>query len=136
MMRAGGGLGGSVVLGVGLLLAAGCASAGRAFPTSTEPSPHAVGRAMAAIADAATAGADSLAPEPLKMARQHLTEASSEEQAKHTDRAGLLAREAIAEATLAHAEADRINAERARAAAGQQLQQVTSESAAATGVHP
>jgi hypothetical protein len=133
MMRAGAGLGGGVGLGLGLLLAA-CATGGRAFPASTEPSPHAVGRAMAAIADAVAAGADSLAPEPLKIARQHLAAASTEEQAKHSDRAGLLAREAIAEATVAHAQADQITAERARAAAAQQLEQVTSDNAA-TGTH-
>lgn len=135
MMRTGASLSRSVGLGLGLLCAAACASGGRAFPASTELSPHAVGRAMAAIAEAAAAGADSLAPEPLKMARQHLAVANTEEQANHADRVGLLAREAIAEATLAHAQADEITAERARAAAAQQLQQVTSDSRAA-GARP
>jgi hypothetical protein len=136
MMRAGAaGRSGRVVLGLGLLLATGCASGGRAFPVSTEPSPHAVGRAMAAVAEAAAAGADSLAPDPLKLARQHLAAATSEEQAKHADLAELLAHEAIAEATFAHAEADRISAVRARAAATQQLEQVTSDNAATTRAH-
>jgi hypothetical protein len=81
---------------------------------------------MVAIGDAVAAGADSLAPEPLKMARQHLAAATTEEQAKHTDRAALLAREAVADASFARAEAERVAAEHARAAAAAQLNQLTS----------
>ena len=86
---------------------------------------------MAAIADAVAAGADSLAPEPLKSARQHLAAANTEQQAKHADRSALLAREAIADATYARAEAERVQADRARAAAAAQLNQLTSTSSTA-----
>lgn len=80
---------------------------------------------MAAISDAVAAGADSLAPEPLKMARQHLAAATAEEQAKHAERAGLFAREAVADAAFARAEAERISADRARAAAASELDQLS-----------
>jgi Domain of unknown function (DUF4398) len=86
---------------------------------------------MAAIAEAVSAGADSLAPEPLKMARQHLAAATSEEQAKHADRSVLLAREAIADASYARAEAERVSADHARAAAAAAVDQLTSTPAGA-----
>jgi hypothetical protein len=117
---------------LGLQLVA-CASGGRAFPTANEALPHAIGRAMAAIADAVTAGADSLASEPLKLARQRLAAAATEEQGKHADRAGLLAREAIADASYAKAVADRVTADRARAAAAAQLNQVSAGTAPGPG---
>jgi hypothetical protein len=113
------------VLSASGLAIGACASGGRAFPTGNEAVPHAVGRAMAAIADAVAAGADSLAFEPLKLARQRLAAATTEEQAKHADRAGLFAREAIADASYAKAVAERITADRARAAAAAQLNQVS-----------
>ncbi len=81
---------------------------------------------MAAIAEAVAAGADSLAPEPMKTARQHLAAATSEEQAKHADRSALLAREAFADASYARAEAERVTADRARGAAAVQVDQLTS----------
>jgi hypothetical protein len=81
---------------------------------------------MAAIVEAAAAGADSLAPEPMKMARQHLAAATSEEQAKRADRSALLAREALADASYARAEAERVTADRTRAAAAAQVDQLTS----------
>ena len=107
------------------VVAMGCIRSGGAFPTLSETVPHVVTRAAAAIADASAAGADSLAEEPIKLARQRLALATTEEQAKHADRAGLFAREAIADATYAKAEAERIVAERARAAAASQLEPVS-----------
>jgi hypothetical protein len=108
---------------LGLVLGA-CASGNRAFPAATEPTPHALGRATAAIVDAVNAGADTLAPEPLRVARQRLIVATTEEQAKHAERAALLAREAIADAGYAKAQAERIAAEHARAAAAALLRDV------------
>ena len=113
-----------IACGLAALVSA-CASGG-AFPPATEPMPHVVGRAMAAITEAAAAGADSLAPEPIKAARQHLVQATAEEQAKHTDRAALLARETIADASYARAEAERVAADHARTAAATQLDKLTS----------
>jgi len=100
---------------------AGCASGGRAFPPSTEPAPHVLGRAIAAIADAVSAGADSLAPDALKLARQRVAAATVEEQSKHGDRAVLSAREALADAAYAKASAERTSAERAQQAAAAAL---------------
>jgi len=114
----------NLILTVSGLALGACATGNRAFPTATEATPHVLGRATAAVADAVNAGADTLAPEPLRMARQRLVAAMAEEQGKHLDRAGLLAREAIADAGFAKAQAERIAAEHARAAAAAQLQQV------------
>jgi hypothetical protein len=115
---------------------AACATGGRAFPPSNEAVPHAIGRAMAAITEAVAAGADSLASEPLKTARQRLSAATAEQQAKHEDRAGLLAREAIVEASYARAVAERYSAERARAAAAAQLEQLSTTAAPGPGSQP
>jgi len=103
---------------------------------ANETSPHLIGRATAAVADAIAAGADSLASEPLRSARQRLVAATTEEQAKHPDRAGLFAREAIADASYAKAVAERMMAERARAAAAAQVDSLSSGAAAGPGAHP
>jgi hypothetical protein len=103
---------------------------------SSETVPHALIRAATAIAEASAAGADSLAPDPLRIARQRLTAAANEVQAKRADRAGLFAREAIADATYAKAVADRVIAERARAAAAAQLDQLSASSSGVPGSRP
>lgn len=113
-----------------------CATGGRAFPVTGEAPTHVLGRATAAVAEAVDAGADSLAPEALKSARQHLAAATAEQQAKHEDRAGLFAREAIADAVFARAESERIMAERARTAAAGQLDQLTTGASASATGHP
>jgi hypothetical protein len=95
-----------------------------------------ISRATAAITDAVAAGADSLASDPLKLARQRLALATTEEQAKHADRGALFAREAVADATYARALADRVTAERGRAAAAAQLDSVTVGQPAAAGARP
>jgi hypothetical protein len=118
------------------LLFVACATGGRTFPLSSEPVPHALIRAATAIAEATTSGADSLAPDPLRIARQRLTAAANEVQAKRPDRAGLFAREAIADAMYAKAVADRVTAERARAAAAAQLDQLSASSSGVPGPRP
>jgi hypothetical protein len=98
----------------GVILGA-CATGSRAFPTHPSEAPPAIQRATVRIADAVAAGADSLAPEPLTSAKQHLAEAQSERQGKHPDRAPVSARLAEADAVYAKALAQCMSAERSLA---------------------
>lgn len=94
-----------------LAVLCGCATGGRPFPTHPTEAPAAIQRASALIQDAVVAGADSLAPEPLTAARQHLAEAQAERQGKHPDRAPESAHLAAADATYAKALAQCLTAE-------------------------
>jgi hypothetical protein len=115
------------VLATGLLGA--CASAGGgggggAFPTPMGDPANVVAHANAMIEEASVAGADTLARDVMASARQHVADAQIELRDKHTARASLRAREAVADATYAKALADRIMAERSRSAEEALLQQL------------
>ena len=104
-----------------VLMAAGalgaCASAG-GFPKSLPmESSNTISQATQAIADARTAGADSLAKEALGNATMHLDEAQKEQISRRPDQATLHAREALADARLARTTALRMKAEHEQAAA-------------------
>jgi hypothetical protein len=115
--------GGLAVLATGLLGA--CASAGGgAFPTPMGDPANVVAHANVLIEEASVAGADTLAREVMASARQHIADAQIELRDKHTARASLRAREAVADATYAKALADRIMAERSRSAEEALLQQL------------
>ncbi len=99
-----------------LVVAAGCASAGR-FPADLGSTPSdaqmAIGDAERQIAAAANAGGDSLAVEAMTAARAHLAQARESED-KSERLAVLRARQATADAVYAKAVAERVLAERAR----------------------
>jgi hypothetical protein len=94
------------------MILGGCASSGRAFPTRPNEAPPAIQRATILIQDAVASGADSLAPEPLASARQHLAEAQAEYHGKYPDRAPVTAHQAAADAVYAKALAQCVLAER------------------------
>ena len=114
--------GGGAVLASAVLAA--CASNGGAFPTPIGDPGNVVAHANAMIEDASVAGADTLARDVMASARQHVADAQIELRDKHTARASLRAREAVADATYAKALADRIMAERSRSAEEALLQQL------------
>jgi hypothetical protein len=99
-----------------LLVMGACATGRQTFPTHPSDAPAAIQRATALIADAAAAGADSLAAEPMNAARQHLANAQAERQGPHRDRAPMSARQAAADAVYAKALAQCVTAERTLAA--------------------
>jgi hypothetical protein len=117
-----------VAAGSGLVVAsavlAACASSGAAFPAPIGDPGNVVTHANALIEDASVAGADTLARDVMASARQHVADAQIELRDKHTARASLRAREAIADATYAKALAERIMAERSRSAEEALLQQL------------
>jgi Domain of unknown function (DUF4398) len=105
----------AVMLAAGVLGA--CASAG-GFPKSLPmESSNTISQATQAIADAQTAGADSLASESLSNAKMHLDQAQKEQISRRPDEATLHAREALADARLAKTTALRMKAEHEQAAA-------------------
>lgn len=114
--------------GSGLVLASAvlvaCASSGAAFPAPIGDPGNVVAHANAMIEEASVAGADTLARDVMAAARQHVADAQIELRDKHTARASLRAREAVSDATYAKALADRIMAERSRAAEEALLQQL------------
>jgi len=116
-------VGGLAVVATGLLGA--CASAGgAAFPTPMGDPANVVAHANVMIEEASVAGADTLARDVMASARQHVADSQIELRDKHTARASLRAREAVADATYAKALADRIMAERSRSAEEALLQQL------------
>jgi hypothetical protein len=110
----------------------GCATSSHAFPSTPGDLRTTIGRATAAIDNAASAGADTLAADAMRAARQHLADAQIELRDKHSDRAGLRARQAVADALYAKAQAERVLAERARAAEETQLEQIPAMPASST----
>jgi hypothetical protein len=113
-----------LLLSAAFLATAACASAG-GYPSTVGDAGSNIGRAKAVIDDAAKAGADSLAPEALQSARAHLAEADAAQKSGARDKAAMAARLATADATYARAVAQRIVAERARAAEQAQLKSLT-----------
>gem|GEM_PF-3803030 len=113
---------GSGLVATSAVLAA-CASSG-AFPAPIGDPGNVVAHANAMIEEASVAGADTLARDVMASARQHVADAQIELRDKHTARASLRAREAVADATYAKALADRIMAERSRSAEEALLQQL------------
>ena len=105
----------AIVMAAGLLGA--CASAGGFPRTLPMESSNAIAEATQAIADAQTAGADSLASESLAGARMHLDLAKQEQTGRKPDVATMHAREATADARLARATALRMKAEHEQGAA-------------------
>jgi Domain of unknown function (DUF4398) len=99
-----------------------CASAGGFPKTLPMEADNGIAQATQQIADAQTAGADSLAHDVLVNARMHLDEAQKENISRKPDQAALHAREAIADARLAKTTAQRVKAERSQAAAQAALQ--------------
>jgi hypothetical protein len=105
----------AVMMAAGVLGA--CASAG-GFPKSLPmESSNTISQATQAIADAQTAGADSLASEALANAKMHLDQAQKEQISRRPDEATLHAREALADARLAKTTALRMKAEHEQSAA-------------------
>lgn len=105
----------AVMMAAGMLGA--CASAG-GFPKSLPmESSNTINQATQAIADAQSAGADSLAAESLGSAKMHLDQAQKEQIARNPDVATLHAREALADARLAKSTSLRLKAEHEQAAA-------------------
>ena len=99
-----------------------CASAGGFPKTLPMEADNAIAQATQLIADAQTAGADSLANDMLVNARMHLDMAQKENLSRKPDLAALHGREAIADARLAKTTAQRAKAERNQAAAQAALQ--------------
>jgi len=110
----------------------GCATSSHAFPSTPGDPRTAIGRATSAIDAAASAGADTLAADAMRAARQHLADAQIELRDKHNDRAGLRARQAVADALYAKAQAERVMAERGRDTEQTQLEQIPAVPASAT----
>ena len=100
----------------------GCASAGGFPKTLPMEATNTIASAKQAIADAQTAGADSLARDMLVNAQAHLDEAEKNQVSRKPDQATLHAREALADARLARVTAQRVAAERSQAAAQSALQ--------------
>jgi hypothetical protein len=111
---------------------AACASSGAAFPAPIGNPANVVAHANVMIDEASVAGADTLARDVMAAARQHVADAQIELRDKHTARASLRAREAVADATYAKALANRIMAERSRSAEEALLQQLPLTPAPAT----
>ena len=108
------------VIAAGALCA--CASAGGYPKTLPMEADNAIAQATQLIADAQTAGADSLANSALVNARMHLDMAQKDHISRKPDQAALHAREAIADARLAKSTSLRVTAERNQAAAQSALQ--------------
>jgi hypothetical protein len=124
-------------LSAGLLSA--CASpggGGGGFPAPIGDPANVVAHANAIIEEASVAGADTLARDVMASARQHVADAQIELREKHTARASLRAREAVADANYAKAQAERIMADRSRAAEEALLQQLPVTGQAAQGRSP
>lgn len=66
--------------------------------------------------DASAIGADSLVPSAMQEARERIAEAQLEQRTRDTKKAALKARQAVASATYAKAAAERVIADRERAA--------------------
>jgi Spy/CpxP family protein refolding chaperone len=115
-------VGGALALSASALVA--CASTSTAFPSPIGDPNTIVAHAKTMIDDASAAGADTLAHDAMLAARQHFADAQIELRDKHTGRAMMRAREAVADATYAKASADRIMAERSRNAEEALLQQL------------
>ena len=101
---------------------AGCAAAGGFPKTLPMEADNTIALATQAIADAQTAGADSLANDMLVSARAHLDEAQKNLTSRKPDQAALHAREALADARLARVNAMRMAADRSQTAAQSALQ--------------
>jgi hypothetical protein len=101
---------------------AGCAAAGGFPKTLPMEADNTVTMASQAIAEAQSAGADSLAHDVLVNAKTHLDEAQKNLISRKPDQAALHAREALADARLARVNALRATAERSQAAAQAALQ--------------
>lgn len=101
---------------------AGCASAGGFPKTLPMEADNTIAMATQAIADAQSAGADSLATSMLINAKAHLDEAQKAHISRKPDQAALFARESLADARLARVTAQRMAAERSQAAAQSALQ--------------
>jgi Domain of unknown function (DUF4398) len=136
LLVVGGAVGLSAILAASLLAA--CASTSAAFPSAIGNPRTFVSHAKTMIDDASAAGADTLAHDAMAAARQHFADAQIEMRDKHIGRAELRAREAVADATYAKAQADRVMAERSRAAEEALLQQlpVTPPPTPAAGAGP
>jgi hypothetical protein len=108
-----------------VIVLAGCASAGAnsIFPEAGDPN-AAIANAERLIADAVTAGADSLASQPLAEARQNVAAAKAMLSDNKDEPAALKARAAAADATYAREQARRTTAERTRSEALASLQQL------------
>ena len=105
-----------------IAVTAACASMSgypKTFPAATE-----IDRATKALAEARTAGADSLAADALAQARKTLDEAQTRDRQGESDRAAILARRASIEADYAQALAERELAQRARAEAQKAMETV------------
>jgi hypothetical protein len=115
---------------------AGCATGG-GYPSAVGDARTNMTRAQELIDDAAKAGADSLAPDAMKSARAHFAEADAADKSKAKDHAAMAARQAAADATYARAVAQRVIAERTRAAEQAQLQSLApSPASTSTGSNP
>jgi hypothetical protein len=110
-----------------LFATAACASAG-GYPSAVGDAGSNISRAKTLIDDATKAGADTLAPDALQSAKAHLTEADAAQKSGAKDKAAMAARLAAADATYARAVAQRVVAERTRAAEQAQLQSLTTGS--------
>ena len=101
----------------------GCATGGAAsiFPEAGDPD-AAIANAEREIAAAQQAGADSLAGEIMASARQNLTAARMQLQARDRGRAALSAQQAVADALYARERTRRLAAERQQAQAQAALQ--------------
>jgi hypothetical protein len=108
-----------------VIVLAGCASAGAnsIFPEAGDPN-AAIANAERQIAEAVTAGADSLAAQPLADARQNVADAKALLNNRQQEQAALEARAAAADAIFAREEAKRLTAERSRSEALASLQQL------------
>jgi hypothetical protein len=106
------------------LVTAGCASAG-SYPSAVGDPIGNISRATTLIDEATKAGADTLAPDALQSAKAHLTEADAAQKSGAKDKAAMAARLSAADAAYARSVAQRVTAERARAAEQAQLQSLT-----------
>ncbi|HUF29394.1 MAG TPA: hypothetical protein VMM77_01935 [Gemmatimonadaceae bacterium] len=108
-----------------VIVLAGCAGAGTSsiFPEAGDPN-AAIANAERQIAEAVTAGADSLASQPLAEARQSVAEAKVLLSDRKQEPAALKGRAAAADAIYAREQARRIQAERTRSAALASLNQL------------
>lgn len=109
--------------GAAVALVAGACATAPGYPTTAAPGPE-IDRATRALADAQAAGADSLAADALAQARKTLDEARQKQQGRESDRAAIIARRAMFEASYARALAERELAQRARAEAQRAIESV------------
>ncbi|HUF27645.1 MAG TPA: DUF4398 domain-containing protein [Gemmatimonadaceae bacterium] len=111
-----------------LLLVAACATLACAtaprYPDVAGSAAPEIATAEQAIANAVSAGADSLAPEPLSAARENLERARVEQQANRESRAIIAARLARADAEHATLTARIRAAERARSRADAEVRAI------------